>query len=58
MKKTFGNSTQYFSGVIHEREVMPNKYSVEIFPGLSDHFRGISWNKETFSVDTLADIHA
>ena len=59
MKKTFENSTQDFSGVRHEREVMHKKSSVEIFPGLSDPLRGgISWNKETFSVDLLADIRA
>ena len=38
--------------------MMPKKSSVEIFPGLSDPLRGISHNKETFSVDLLADIHA
>ena len=42
MKKTFKNPTQDFSGVRHEREVMPKKSSVEIFPGLSDPLRVIS----------------
>ena len=58
MKKTFENSNQEFSGVRHEREVMPKKSSVEIFPGFSDPLRGISRNKETFSVDLLEEIHA
>ena len=57
MKKTFENSTQEFSGIGHEREVMHKKFSVEIFPGLYDPLHGgISRNKETFSVDLLADI--
>ena len=58
MKNTFENSNQDFSRVRHEREVMPKKSSVEIFPGLSDILRVISRNKETFSVDLLEDIHA
>ena len=58
MKKTFENSNQEFSGVRHEREVMPKKSSVEIFTVISDPLRGISRKKESFSVDLLEDVHA
>ena len=58
MKKTFENSNQDFSGVRHEREMMPKKFSLEIFPVIYDPLRDISQNKETFSVDLLEDIHA
>ena len=58
MKKTFENSNQEFSDVRHEREVMPKKSSVEIFPVIYDPLRSISRKKETFSVDLLEDIHA
>ena len=53
VKKKFADSTQYYPGVRHEREVMPKKSDVEIFPALSDYLRGFSRNKETFSVDLL-----
>ena len=58
MKKTFENSNQDFSGVKHEQEMMPKKFSLEIFPVIYDPLRGISRNKENFSVDLLEDIHA
>ena len=45
MKKTFENSNQEFSGVRHEREVMPKKSSVEIFTVISDPLRGIIQKK-------------
>ena len=42
----------------HEREVMPTKSDVVIFPSLSDPMCAIFCNKETFSVDLLENIHA
>ena len=41
----------------HEREVMPKKSSVVIFPSLSDPMRGICRNREPFSVDLLENTH-
>ena len=49
------NSNKYYPGVRHERELMPKKCAVEIFPGLYDSLRDISHNKETFSVHLLED---
>ena len=57
-KKAFANSTQYYPGVMYEREVMPKKYAVEIFPALSDSLRGVHRNKETFSVDVVENTYA
>ena len=57
VKNTFDNSTQDYHAVRHEREVMPQKLAVVIFPGLSDPMRGICRNKETFSVDLLENNH-
>ena len=37
----------------YEREVMPKKLDVVIFPILSDPMRVICRNKETFSMDLL-----
>ena len=42
----------------HEREFMPTKSDVVIFPSLSDPMHGICRNKETFSVDLLENTHA
>ena len=53
VKKTFENSTQDYSGVRHEQEVMPKKLAVVRFPDLSDPMRRIRCNKETFYVDLL-----
>ena len=39
MKKTFESSTQFYAGVRHEREVMPKKSAVDIFPAMSDSLR-------------------
>ena len=58
MKKVFENSTQYYPGVRHEREVMPKKLDVVRFTSLSDPMRGICHNKEMFSVELLVNTHA
>ena len=58
MKKTFANSTQYYPGVRHEREEIPKKSAVEIFPALADSLRSVLRNKEMFSVDVLEDTYA
>ena len=58
MKKNFDNSNQYYPGVRHKREVMPEKLSVVRFPGLFDPLRGMRCNKETVSVDLLENTHA
>ena len=48
VKKAFKNSTQDYPGVRHEREGMPKKLTVVIFPRLSDPMRGIRRNKDFF----------
>ena len=57
VKKTFKNSTQDYPGVRHEREVMPKKLAVVIFPSLSDPMRVIRRNRETFSVELVENTH-
>ena len=58
VKKTFVSSTQFYPGVRHEREVMPKKSDVEIFPATADSLRVVPCNKETFSVDVVENKYA
>ena len=58
VKKTFESSTQFYTGVRHEREVMPKKSATERFPAMPDSLRNFRHKKETFSVDVVVDTHA
>ena len=53
VNKTFDNSTQDYSGVRHQQDVMLKKSAVIRFTSLPGPMHGILRNKETFSVDLL-----
>ena len=45
VNKTFASSTQYYTGVRYDREVMPKNSFVERFPDFSDSLRCVRHNK-------------
>ena len=58
VNKTFASSTQFYPGVRHEREVIPKKSAVEIFPDIADSLRSVCQNKDNFYVDVVENTHA
>ena len=58
VKDNYEASSQYYSGVQHDQEVMPKKSEVVWFKSLPDTMCSIRHNKETFSVDVVEHINA
>ena len=58
MNNTFEYFAQGCHGIQHDQEVFSKKYGILIFPNLPDSMCSICYNKETFSVDVVENLHS